>query len=57
MARIGRGLRVSARSRDGIIEGIETEDDRLVLGVQWHPEELAAKHPDHLKLFQAVVGS
>jgi putative glutamine amidotransferase len=55
--RIGRGLRVSARSRDGIIEGIETEDDRLILGVQWHPEELAAKHPDHLKLFQAVVGS
>ena len=55
--RVGRGLRVSARSRDGIIEGIETEDDRLILGVQWHPEELAAKHPEHLKLFQAVVGS
>ena len=54
--RLGRGLRVSARSRDGIIEGIETEADRLILGVQWHPEELAAAHPDHLKLFQAVVG-
>jgi putative glutamine amidotransferase len=54
--RLGRGLRVSARSRDGIIEGIETEDDRFILGVQWHPEELAAKHDDHLKLFQAVVG-
>ncbi len=55
--RVGRGLRVSARSRDGIIEGIETEDHRLILGVQWHPEELSATHPDHLKLFQAVVGS
>ena len=55
--RLGRGLRVSARSRDGIIEGVETTDDRLILGVQWHPEELAAKSPDHLKLFQAVVGS
>jgi putative glutamine amidotransferase len=54
---LGRGLRVSARSRDGIVEGIETTDDRLILGVQWHPEELAAKSPDHLKLFQAVVGS
>lgn len=53
--RIGRGLRVSARSHDGIIEGLETEDDRLILGVQWHPEELAAKHPDHLRLFQALV--
>jgi putative glutamine amidotransferase len=55
--RLGRGLRVSARSRDGIIEGIETEDDRFILAVQWHPEELAAKRPDHLKLFQAIVRS
>jgi putative glutamine amidotransferase len=54
--RLGCGLRVSARSRDGIVEGIETEDDRLILGVQWHPEELAAKNRDHLKLFQMVVG-
>jgi len=53
--RLGRGLRVSARARDGIVEGIETEDDRFVLGVQWHPEELAFKRPEHLRLFQALV--
>lgn len=34
---IGEGLRVSARSDDGLVEGIETEDGRLI-GVQFHPE-------------------
>ncbi len=36
----GVGLRVSARSTDGLIEGIETEDGRI-LGVQFHPEGLS----------------
>lgn len=36
---VGRGLRVTARSSDGIIEAIENEDPgRFVVGVQWHPE-------------------
>jgi putative glutamine amidotransferase len=34
----GRGLRVAARSPDGVIEAIEGEGDDWVLGVQWHPE-------------------
>jgi len=33
-------LRVVARSPDGIVEGVETDDDWWLLGVQWHPEEL-----------------
>ena len=53
--RLGRGLRIAARSLDGIVEGIETDDDRFVLGVQWHPEALAAERPEHLKLFQRLV--
>jgi len=41
LARVADGLRVTARSRDGIIEGAEWEgDDWWMLGVQWHPEEL-----------------
>jgi putative glutamine amidotransferase len=41
LARIGDGLRVTARSPDGIIEGVEWQrDDWWLLGVQWHPEEL-----------------
>lgn len=35
--KIGEGLRVSARSEDGLVEGIESEDGRLI-GVQFHPE-------------------
>ena len=37
---IGRGLRVTAVSPDGIIEGLETADRRVVC-VQCHPEELS----------------
>ena len=37
--RLGSGLVVTARARDGVPEAIELEDDdRWVLGVQWHPE-------------------
>lgn len=36
--RLGRRLRVVARSPDGLIEAIEREDRRFALGLQWHPE-------------------
>lgn len=37
--RLGEGLRVAARSEDGIIEAVEAVDDsRFFVGVQWHPE-------------------
>ncbi len=36
---VGQGLRVAARSSDGVIEAIECGDpSRFVVGVQWHPE-------------------
>lgn len=39
--RLADGLQATARSPDGLVEGVETEDDRWwALGVQWHPEEL-----------------
>ena len=39
--RIAPGLRIVARSEDGIIEAVETAaDDWWVVGAQWHPEEL-----------------
>jgi putative glutamine amidotransferase len=35
------GLKVTAHSPDGIVEGAEwATDDWWMLGVQWHPEEL-----------------
>jgi putative glutamine amidotransferase len=39
--RPGEGLRVTARSGEGIVEGVELEDERnWVVGVQWHPERM-----------------
>jgi gamma-glutamyl-gamma-aminobutyrate hydrolase PuuD len=35
----GRGLVVTARSEDGVIEAAELSGFRFVVGVQWHPEE------------------
>ncbi len=36
----GRGLRISARSADGIVEAVEGTASSYRLGVQWHPERL-----------------
>ncbi|MDB4875422.1 MAG: peptidase [Gemmatimonadetes bacterium] len=41
--RVGRDLRVTARSEDGIVEALESTDANWwMLAVQWHPEELTA---------------
>jgi putative glutamine amidotransferase len=38
---IAAGLRITARSPDGIVEAAESEDGAWwMVGVQWHPEEL-----------------
>lgn len=50
VAQPGR-LRVVARAPDGVVEALErAEGDRLVIGVQWHPEDL--RTPEHLALFR-----
>lgn len=38
----GRGLVVSARAPDGVIEAVEGQGSGFLLGVQWHAEELGA---------------
>lgn len=43
---------VSARSSDGLIEGVELKDKKFIIGVQWHPESnLEDKHSK--KLFKS----
>jgi gamma-glutamyl-gamma-aminobutyrate hydrolase PuuD len=49
---LGRGLVVTARSEDGIIEAVELAGRRFVLGVQWHPEETG-----DARLFEALVAA
>jgi len=49
------GYRIAARASDGTIEGLEAEDGSFRLGVQWHPEELAAESAPHRALFEALI--
>jgi putative glutamine amidotransferase len=51
------GLRVTARSRDGLIEGIESDNPDMppIIGVQWHPEELTSTIPGMAKLFKNFI--
>lgn len=49
------GLRVCAVSPAGIIEGIEAADGRFLLGLQWHPEALAAGDPRMQRPFDALA--
>jgi len=57
VARAAEGLRVTARSPDGIIEGAEWEgDDWWMVAVQWHPEELVNDASDwDRRLFSAFA--
>lgn len=52
--RLAGGLRVEARAPDGLVEAFTLEAGRgFMLGVQWHPEWLAAENPISCKLFKA----
>jgi putative glutamine amidotransferase len=55
--RVADGMRVTARSPDGIIEGLEsTDEDWWVMAVQWHPEEMtASSEPWDQGLFKAFA--
>ncbi len=48
----GRGMAVVARAPDDVVEAIEpSSGDRFVLGVQWHPENMAES--EHVAIFRA----
>jgi putative glutamine amidotransferase len=55
--RVAEGMRVTARSPDGIIEGLESTDkDWWAMAVQWHPEEMTdSPEPWDRGLFKAFA--
>lgn len=54
--KIGKNLKVSARTKDGIIECLEsTNSDNFIMGVQWHPELSAKTDSLSSKLFKYFV--
>lgn len=52
---LGEGLEVIATSEDGVVEAVWRPDMTFGLAVQWHPEMLAADHPDHAAIFKALI--
>lgn len=52
---IAPGFVVNARSKDGLIEGIEKMDCDFILGVQWHPERMAAQDSSMLEIFKMFL--
>lgn len=55
LGKLGRGLIPSAFAPDGIIEAVELEGYRFVLGAQWHPEYGSTKLDQNI--FSAFVAA
>ena len=49
------GMILNAVAPDGLTEGMEAADGRPILCVQWHPESIQRRLPEHLRLFQWLV--
>jgi putative glutamine amidotransferase len=52
--RLGEGLRVAARSPDGVVEGVDAPGRPFMVGVQWHAECLAGRSGERA-LFAGLV--
>ena len=60
VARVAAPLRVAAVSSDGIIEGLELRPGAakrlpFLLSVQFHPERLVDRYPEHQAIFRALT--
>ena len=54
--RVGRGLKVTARSEDGFVEAVESaEEYPFLVAVQWHPEEMVNNSAEQRELFVRFV--
>lgn len=53
---IAKGLKVTARSDDGLVEGLEhVGSGQWIIGVQWHPEDTASTDPHQQALYDALI--
>lgn len=51
---LGKSLRISAKSEDGVAEAIEFAGNTLIMGVQWHPERMYDDEQQN-KLFATLI--
>ena len=52
---VAPGLLVTARSPDGVVEGIELPGATFAVGVQWHPEAALRHEPRHAEIYRGLV--
>jgi putative glutamine amidotransferase len=52
----GEGIRIVARTTDGVVEAVEDPSHPFYLGVQWHPEEMIDEDSAR-RLFEALIGA
>lgn len=52
---VATSLVITGRASDGVIEAVEHQSCRFVIGVQWHPEDDAHMHFEQQGLFNAFV--
>jgi putative glutamine amidotransferase len=62
VARVARALRPVAVSNDGIVEALELNGEAasplpFLLAIQFHPERLADRYPEHAAIFHTFVES
>ncbi|HSI65793.1 MAG TPA: gamma-glutamyl-gamma-aminobutyrate hydrolase family protein [Planococcus sp. (in: firmicutes)] len=56
--RVPDSFMVSGTASDGVVEAIESREHSFVLGLQWHPENMAeASDPSSQKIFEGFVGA
>ena len=52
LKKLGKGLIVSAKDTNSLIQAIEANDEKFILGLQWHPE-LMPYHWSTYRIFKA----
>jgi putative glutamine amidotransferase len=46
-----------AYSKDGVIEAVQMENEKFVVGIQWHPELMVDNDEKMLNLFKRFINA
>jgi len=52
---VAPGFKITAKTKDGVIEAIESINNRYIVAVQWHPEHMYYAHDEHFEIFKSFV--
>ncbi len=54
---VAKGLVPIAYSKDGVIEAVQMENEKFVVGIQWHPELMVDSDEKMLNLFKRFINA